>query len=166
MINSICYVVGWFWCMLWGIAGHPIIAVQGAAFLIALQLYYTNAEDSSLFNRDALLVAISIPLGFLLEMFLIQTHVIRYGDSDFPPIWIIAIYPLFALLVNHVFSFLKDYYIAAFFIAFLGIPSSYFWVNTHGDLTFGYSSILTWIIIGNCWGVLLCLLLKIANPKK
>lgn len=161
-MNSVCYIIGWFWCMLWGINGYSFVALQGAVFLIALQLYYV---DSRLFKSDAILAAISIPLGLLLEMLLIWAHVIRYGDSSLPPIWILAIYPLFALLVNHLFSFLKGYPIPAFFIGFIGIPSSYFWVNTHGGLTFGYSSVLTWIILGTCYGLFLNLLLKISNVK-
>lgn len=166
MLSSLCYVIGWSWCILWGIYGHPAIAVQGAIFLIALQLYYTKMEDSNIFTKDVILVAVSIPLGFLLEMFLIQTNVIRYGDSAFPPAWIIAIYPLFALLINHVFSFLKGNATAAYFIGFLGIPSSYFWIRSHGALSFGYSDALTWFIIGTCWGILFALLLKITRYSK
>lgn len=157
-MNTVCYIIGWFWCMLWGIYGHPFIALQGAVFLIALQLYYSN-------HKDSLLVAISVPLGFLLEMLLIHTNVIQYGNSSFPPIWVIAIYPLFALLINHLFSFLKGHPIAAFFIGFIGIPSNYFWLNSQGALSFGYSPIISWIIIGTCWGILLNLLIKIGNLK-
>lgn len=164
MLNTFCYIIGWFWCMLWGIAGHWIIAVQGAIFLIILQLYYARQENESLFIQDLKLVSVSIPLGFLIELFLIQTHVIQYGGFSFPPLWIIAIYPLFALLVNHIFSFLKQtHLIASFVIGLLGIPSSYFWLNTHGALNFGYSAVLTWLIIGTCWGLFLSLLVKVTK---
>lgn len=157
MLNSLCFIIGLFWCMLWGIYGHPLIALQGAVFLIALQLYYTE------YKQDILLVGISTSFGFWFEMLLIHTNVIRYGDSNFPPLWMIAIYPLFALLVNHVFSFLKDKAPLAFLIGFMGIPSIYFWLHTQGVLSFGYSPMLAWIIIGAFWGLLLNQLLKIAN---
>ncbi len=157
MINTVCYLIGWLWCILWGIYGHPLVALLGAIFLIALQLHY-----SRFFWSDVLLVAISIPVGFLIEFLLIQTQTIRYGNSSFPPIWIIPIYPLFALLINHLFSFLKDHAIAGFCIGFFGIPSTYFWLERHGGLSFGYSPILTWIIIGTAWGLLFSLLLKVS----
>lgn len=163
LLNSLCYTIGWFWCVILGIHGHPIIAALGAIFLIVLQLYYAKSKDISLYIQDMLLVGFSIPLGALLELFFIQTNTIQYGQNAFPPIWIIAIYPLFALVLNHTLSFLKKSSFAAFLIGFFAAPFSYFGGSSLGGLTFEYSPYLTWIIIGTGWGLFLCLLIQIAN---
>lgn len=162
LLNSICYTIGWFWCVILGIHGYALLAASGAVFLIVLQLYYTKTKDISLYIQDVLLVIFSIPLGLLLETLFIQTHVLDYGTSLFPPIWIIALYPLFALVLNHSLSFLKKNALAGFLIGFLA-PFSYFGGKSFGGLTFGYSPFLTWVIIGFFWGVFLYILIKIAN---
>lgn len=165
LLNSLCYTTGWFWCVLFGIHNQSILAVIGAVFLILLQLYCTKLKNIALYIQDVLLVIFSIPLGFFLEIFFIQTNLIDYVDGDkmFPPIWIILLYPLFSLLLNHSLEMVKKNYLASFLFGFVGAPLSYIAGVSLGGLTFPYPLLQTWIIIGICWGLFLCLLAKIAN---
>ncbi|MEI8365425.1 MAG: DUF2878 family protein [Parachlamydiaceae bacterium] len=165
VLNSLCYTVGWFWCVLFGIQGHFILATIGAVCLILFQIYYTKTKDIGLYIQDLLLIVFSVPLGTLLEIFFIQTNLIHYVNTTkmFPPIWIIFLYPLFALLLNHSLKIIKKNYFASFLFGFLGAPLSYIAGISLGGLTFPYPLILTWIMIGICWGLFLCLLTKIAN---
>lgn len=48
-------------------------------------------------------------------------------------------------------------------LGFLGAPLSYIAGISLGGLTFPYSFLPTWLMIGTCWGLFLCLLTKIAN---
>lgn len=165
LLNSVCYTVGWFWCVLFGIHNQWILATIGAVFLILFQLYCTKIKDIGLYIQDLLLVVFSIPLGALLELFFIQTSLIHYVNTTemLPPIWIVLLYPLFSLLFNHSLKIIKKNYLASFLLGFLGAPLSYIAGISLGGLTFPYPLLQTWIMIGICWGLFLCLLAKIAN---
>lgn len=164
-INSLCYTLGWFWCVLFGIHGQPIIAVIGAVLLIIIQLYCTKIKDIGLYIQDLLLAMISIPLGILLEIFFIQTTLIHYIHSNeiTPPIWIVCLYPLFSLLLNHSLNIIKKNYLRSFLVGLLGAPLSYIAGASLGGVTFIYPLFQTWIIIGISWGVFLCILTKTAD---
>ncbi|CDR33813.1 DUF2878 family protein [Criblamydia sequanensis] len=165
LINSLCYTIGWFWCVLLGIHEHSALAVIGALFLIFVQLYLAKVKDVSLYIQDLLLVLFSIPLGALLEIFFIQTNLIHYSNTTgmLPPIWIVFLYPLFSLLINHSLKFIKKNTLIPFLLGFLGGPLSYVAGQSLGALTFPSPLIPTLIIIGVSWGLFLCLLVKIAN---
>lgn len=165
VFNSLCYTIGWFWCVFFGIYGHSILAILGAVFLILFQLYYTKIKDVALYIQDLLLVIFSVPLGALLEILFIQTNLIDYANTgkSLPPIWIVCLYPLFSLLLNHSLKTIKKSYLATFLLGFLGAPLSYIAGKSLGALTFPYPLLPTWIFIGICWGLFLCLLTKIAN---
>lgn len=164
LLNSLCYTTGWFWCVLFGIHDQSILATIGAVFLILFQLYCTKIKDIALYIQDVLLVVFSVPLGAFLEMFLMQTNFIDYTNTSgmLPPIWIVSLYPLFSLLLNHSLKIIKKNYLASFLLGFLGAPLSYIAGNSLGGLTFPYPLLQTWILIGICWGLFLCLLTKIA----
>jgi predicted DCC family thiol-disulfide oxidoreductase YuxK len=165
LLNSLCYTTGWFWCVLFGIHGQSIVATMGAVFLILFQLYCTKIKDIALYIQDLLLAVFIVPLGVLLEIFLIQTNLIHYANTAkmLPPIWIVLLYPLFSLLINHSLKIIKKNYLASFLFGFLGAPLSYVAGISLGGLTFPYPLLPTWIMIGICWGLFLCLLTKIAN---
>lgn len=165
LVNSFCYTLGWFWCVLFGIHGQSFIAVTGAVFLILFQLYCAKSKDISLYIQDVLLVIFSIPLGTILEIFFIQTNLIHFANNAkiFPPIWIVFLYPLFSLLLNHSLKIIKKNYLVSFLFGFLGAPLSYFAGHSLGGLTFPYPLLQSGIMIGACWGLFLCILSKIAN---
>lgn len=165
LLNSLCYTIGWFWCVLFGIHGQSILATMGAVFLILFQLYWIKIKDIALYIQDLLLVIFSIPLGALLEIFFTQTSLIHYANTTkmLPPIWVVLLYPLFSLLFNHSLKIIKKNYLASFLFGFLFAPLSYIGGIWLGGLTFPYPLLKTWIMIGICWGLFLCLLAKIAN---
>jgi predicted DCC family thiol-disulfide oxidoreductase YuxK len=165
VFNALCYTVGWFWCLFCGLYGHSILGAIGAIFLIFIQLYYAKLKNLSLYIQDLILVILSVPLGLLLEIFFIQIHLIHYVNHTrfYPPIWIVLIYPLFTLIVNHSLKIIKKNYLYSFLFGFLGAPPSYISGASLRLLTFSYPFILTWILLGVSWGLFLCLLSKIAK---
>ena len=124
VLNSLCYTLGWFWCVLFGIEGQSILALIGAVVLLIVQLYCTKINDIALYIQDLLLVMFSVPLGILLEVFFIQTNLIRYANTTkmFPPVWIVCLYPLFSLLLNHSLKVIKTNLLASFLFGFLELP--------------------------------------------
>lgn len=164
VLNSLCYSAGWFWCVLLGVQGHSLFAAVGAVCLIVLQLLYTKAKNIGLYIQDFLLVLFSSILGTLLEMFFMATHLIRYGNHEWlPPIWIVFLYPLFSLLLNHSLRIIKTHDLTSFLFGLLGAPLSYFAGYSLGGLTFPLPLIPSLVAIGICWGLFLCMLAKLAN---
>lgn len=162
LLNSLCYTAGWFWCVLFGIHDQSIAAAIGTVVLILLQLYYAHIKDIAFYIQDVLLVIFSIPLGALLEIFFIQTNLIHYANTiSLPPLWIVCLYPLFSLLLNHSMKIIKKNYITAFLFGFVGAPLSYIAGISLGGLTLSDPFLQTWLVIGISWGFFLCLLTKI-----
>jgi predicted DCC family thiol-disulfide oxidoreductase YuxK len=165
VLNSLSYTVGWFWSVFLGVNGHFILATTGAIFLILFQLYYTKIQDIFLYIQDALLVIFSIPLGIFLEMFFIQTNIIHYVNNAkiFPPLFVVCLYPLFSLLLNHSLKIIKKNYLLSFALGFFGAPLSYIAGASLGGLIFPQQLLKTWIFLGVGFGLFICLLSKIAH---
>ncbi len=165
LFNSLCYTAGWFWCVCMGIQGQHILAALGAAFLILVQLYFVKTNNHAMYMQDLLLVVFSIPLGISLEMIFMQTNLIKYvnANSMLPPIWIVCLYPLFSLQLNHSLNFIKTSYLVSFGLGFLGAPFSYYAGLSLGAATFLHPLLHTAILIGFGWGLFLIVLTKIAN---
>lgn len=157
VFNSISYTIGWFWSVLLGIDGHPYLAVFGVGILVVLQLYYTKRIDPLLYIKDLILVLFSIPAGIFLEILFIQIGTIQYANHHFfPPLWIIALYPLFVLLLNHSLVIVKKSLLLAFLFGFFGAPFSYWSGAALGGLTISQSILISWIVLGTGWGIFLC----------
>jgi predicted DCC family thiol-disulfide oxidoreductase YuxK len=164
-LNSISYTIGWFWCLYFGIHGETLIAMAGALGLIALQLISLKKLSLLNYTEDFILALFSIPLGIALEKVLMTTGLIVYKNSSasWPPLWIIALYPLFALILNHSLSFIKKSATAAILIGFIAAPLSYLAGVKMGGAFFPHSLFITWIGIGIIWAAFLHLLSSLAK---
>lgn len=165
LVNSLCYTFGWFWCVLFGVRGENMIALLGAAVLIFFQLYLTKKNSLFLYLQDALLSLFSLFLGFFLELIFIHTHLLDYRNSGnlFPPLWILSLYPLFSLVINHSLKPIKKNLLLSFAVGFLGAPLSYMAGKNLGGLIFPHSLLTTWVFLGTFWGLFLSFLTYISN---
>jgi predicted DCC family thiol-disulfide oxidoreductase YuxK len=168
IFNTICYTIGWFWSVLLGIHGYGFLSFLGVVALLALQLFYTKKYSPILYIQDLILAIFATFFGIILEILFLLTGTISYlgTSSFFPPVWIIGLYPLFSLLINHSLNQITQNFAITFVLGFLAAPLSYFAGKALGGLTFGYSQIVSWLIIGILWGLFLCLLRYIANTIK
>jgi predicted DCC family thiol-disulfide oxidoreductase YuxK len=85
------------------------------------------------------------------------------ASTPLPPIWIISLYPLFSLLINHSLSFLKSSPFIAFIVGFIAAPLSYLAGVKMGGALFPHPLLSTWSVIGVLWGLFLVLLTAIAK---
>jgi predicted DCC family thiol-disulfide oxidoreductase YuxK len=163
LLNALCYIIGWMWAVLFGINGHTLISLIGVILLIALQLMYTKHKSLKLYIQDLGILTFTLSFGIILEVFLNLTDIVSYTGNKgiFPPVWILGLYPLFSLLINHI-SFKKTEgltFICGFFAAVL----SYYSIKALGGLDFGYPMGISLLIIGVILGLFLILLKKIAD---
>lgn len=165
LLVGFCYTLGWFWAVFLGIHGHSVLAVAGVVFLLVLQLRWIRATDVAAYIQDVILVFISVPLGFFLEMLLQSTQCILYSHTSlFPPIWIVGLYPLFALAFTHSLRHIHAYSFACFMVGFVGAPLSYLaGISLGAKLTLMHPIWLALCILGFFWGLFLCLLAKFVH---
>jgi len=116
MVQNIFYwllfYVAWFWCLWWGVRDHTFIAVIGgaASIIFQLQLFYVSRRQ--LFYQDLAVVLCTIFCGALIEFLFLNNALLVYTTdsrsySFFPPLWVLILYPMFGLTVNHSLKFLS-----------------------------------------------------------
>lgn len=165
LFTSICYTIGWFLCLLCGAKNQSLLAFLGAFTLIAVQLYHIYRAYPVDFTPDVILVLVSIPTGIALEIFLVKMGMLKYHEHNslFPPIWIIMLYPQFALFLNHSIAFVKKNKLLPFLFGFIGAPPSYIGGASLGAATLFYPQWQLWLILGASWGLYLFFLTEIAK---
>lgn len=161
LLNSVLYTLGWFWCVWWGANNLSWIAFFGAFALIVTQLINIAFIDKYAFRKDMCLSVGALALGFIQELAFLKSGVIVYSNANFnfPPLWILVLYPLFALLLNHSLQFLQKSYWLAFLVGLLGAPLSYIAGEYMGAVILKYSLSMTWVVIGISWGIFLVVLI-------
>jgi len=165
LFNCFCYILGSLWSVFFGLRGMYPIGVLGVLFLLIIQLIYTKRHSLALYIEDIIIMPIVIFFGTLLEMTFIRLKIVHYADalSHFPPIWMIAIYALFSLLLNHSLMQVSKKQLPTFLSGFFGVPISYMIGHFFTDLSFPHGKIIAWLVLGSFWGLFLCFLRAITN---
>ncbi len=168
IFNLTCYIIGFVWSVFFGVRDLEFISFLGVAFLIVIQLIHTRRHSEFTFIQDLLLIPFCTIFGIMLEMVLIKAGAIHYTDqiAIFPPIWMIVLYPLFSLLINHSLMPATNSQFVTFIVGFFGVPISYMIGHYANGLIFPHSVLYTWVVIGTCWGIFLCFLKYFANIIK
>lgn len=130
-MSSFYYTFGWL-LLVWLGAHHESMwgLVAGTA-LVALFLGFQRIYNRKLYIRDLVVFIGSLALGFVFEAILLTSGVLSYAtenslSANFPPAWILFLYPLFGFTMNNTLQFLlNDWRIAALF-GFIGGPLSYY----------------------------------------
>ena len=161
-MNLIYFIIGWLWCVLWGINGYAFFATLGAIALITTQIIYKKSDYS--FTKDLIFMGFVTVSGIFLEMLLMQTKLITYENNWlFPPLFIICLYPLFSLLCNHSLEKIMKNKLLSIALGVVIAPISYFSINSLHGLNFTYPPYLTWILISILFGAYFYLIRYLKN---
>ena len=110
-INFIGFQIGWFACVLGAAYGQTLLAVVAVLFIIALHLY-RNTSYAELY-----IILTAMVIGFIWESFLVTSGWLSYGlaaDSVvFAPVWLVAMWALFATTINLSMAWLKNHWFLA-----------------------------------------------------
>lgn len=157
-VNGILYGISWFVLVSYG---H-----QHSALLSTLTLLSCFTAQFLLFYKyDAISLRIGFPLaisawilGLLLEVAFIHLRVLAYPNNEFfPPLWILALYPLFSLTLNSSLKFLNKSLLLSFFLGGFGALFSYFSGESLGAVQLFVPRAYPVIVV--FWGVFLTLLI-------
>lgn len=151
IINILGFQICWFGLVLFGNSFVPI-----AISLLVIHLIFLSKGENEL-----LLVATIVCVGGLVDSLLALSAIFVFSSSLFIPLWLIVLWACFASTITHSLSFLKKWpllqVVAGLFIA----PLSYIAGNKLNVVEFSYSPLITYLMLGVIWSVLLLLFFRL-----
>ena len=165
LINVIAFYIGWLLCVMGGAIGKTLWPTLAALTILGGQLLL---ESKKIVKRDLFLILFSVIAGFFLEVTILSLGILKYASPNsinpiFPPYWLITLYPLFAMTINHSLSWIKrNIWLAAFFGAFGG-PFSYLAGNKLGGIVFLLPKWQVLLALGVLWAFFLPILTSFAT---
>lgn len=159
--NFVLYNVGWFATVYFAAQGQAWIANCVIALVVSAHLLSIAA-----WKKEALMLALAGLIGIVWETALVTTGILSYpaspGFGMLAPSWIVAMWVLFATTINVSLSWVKrSLWIAAVFGA-VGGPLAFVAGKAFGAVAFGHP-VLSPLVIGAGWAILLPLLCRIAD---
>ncbi len=124
LINFVLFQVGWF-ILIWGAAHQKLLLSMIVTGLILL-IHIMQAPRK---KEATILLVIIMLLGSIFDQFLLLTNLVIYKSQFieyFVPIWIIALWGLFATTLNISLSWLKSNNVLAVLFGLIGGPVAYF----------------------------------------
>lgn len=160
VINFVLFQVAWFICVISAARQLEWFAVLSIALAIAVHLLLVKERKAEL-----LLILTAGLIGLLLDSLLISLGVFTpmnsWGLANFAPLWLIALWMLFGITLNHSLRWLQQRYLVAAVMGFVFAPVAYWAGQRLGALTFppDQSPVFSLLTIGICWILVTPLLL-------
>jgi hypothetical protein len=162
ILNFVLFQAGWFACVLTG-AGvlPPLTGVAAVSVIISIHLL--RADNLS---NELVLAIFALIIGVIWESSLLMTGLVNYTTGQhvagLPPAWLIALWPLFATVLNVSLKWLKGrYWLAAAFGA-VGGPLAFYAGHRLGAVTFDDTTIAL-LVLAAGWAALTPLLIAMAT---
>lgn len=158
--NFILFQIGWFCCVIGGASSEFYwIGVVAVAVIIAIHLIRAN----NIQNEIVLIVA-TMMLGTAWDSGLTIAGIFSFSNgivvNGLVPIWMIAMWALFATTLNVSLKWMKNRYLLAIVFGALGGPIAYYAGNRLGAVEFNTTSTaLIAVAIG--WSIIMPLLIAL-----
>ena len=151
IFNLTLFKAGWVAVVFFAAANLPAAGALAALGVVALHLWRSPVRRAEL-----ILVGVSALIGFTWESFLVLAGVLQYGTGSavpgVAPIWIVAMWMLFATTLNVGMRWLRK----------SGGPMSFLAGQSAGAVTLT-DPVYSVIIIGLGWALLLPALVNVAS---
>jgi hypothetical protein len=160
LINFILFQIGWFACVISAASQLEWLALLSIAIVIAIHFFLIKDRLSEL-----QLILIAGIIGLLLDSTLITLGVFtptsNFGYQGIAPLWLVGMWMLFGITLNHSLRWLYQRYVLAALLGFVFAPIAYLAGQRLGALTFppDHSPMISLLIIGTCWLIVTPLLL-------
>jgi hypothetical protein len=158
--NFMLFQIGWFACV-WSAAAHrPWIGVLVTTGVVVIHLLRAPLPQAEL-----KLIMLALVLGLVFDSVLVRQGWIQYSSGivapNVAPYWIVALWGLFATLLNVSLRWMRGRWIVAALFGAIGGPAAYYGGLRLGALEFGnWRAALVALAIG--WAVLTPLLLALS----
>jgi hypothetical protein len=153
--NLVLFKLGWVACVMFAAAGKPLLSLLSVVAVVLIHLPQLAAPA-----KEALLLATAVLLGLVWESALVALGIVQYPGHEhawLAPVWILAMWALFATTINHGLAWVKRYWVYAALAGGIGGPMAFYAGANLGAVTFPNTTIAL-VVIGAGWAVLLPLL--------
>ena len=124
LINFVLFQFGWF-VSVWGAAQQKLpLSMTGVALILLVHIMQASQKKEA-----TILLFIIMLLGSIFDQLLLITNLVTYENQfvdTLVPVWIIAMWGLFATTLNLSLSWLKSNRVLAVLFGFIGGPAAYF----------------------------------------
>jgi hypothetical protein len=160
LINVALFQIGWFTCVWSAAVNQPWIGVLVVVGVVAVHLWRSPVPQ-----REAQLIVLALGIGSVFDSALVWQGWLKYSSGilapQLAPTWIIALWGLFATVLNVSLRWMRGRWAAAALFGAFGGPAAYYGGLRLGALEFGdLSAGLTALAIG--WAALTPLLLALS----
>lgn len=164
IINMACFYGGWFYCMREATGPNPFLGPLLILFLLVYHLATTNT-----FRVDLKLIVIMSLVGTVVDSIYIWSGLMTFKGGYvccpyIAPMWITALWALYATSINHSLEWLKlHYYLIAAPLGAIGAISSYIVGIRLGAAEIHMQELVVLGVIGLIWAVNVPLSLKLSH---
>ena len=160
IINFSLFQIGWFAAILGAAHGYVYPGIFAALMILIIHIKLTKADQSEL-----KLYAFTALIGFIFDGLMQFFNFIIYFNPGWPfpltPLWIVVMWLLFAMTLNHSLSWLKRRYVLSFVFGALGGPLAYVAGEKLGAVEI--TSDLSLVILAISWAMITPLLMKYSD---
>jgi len=151
VLNFLLFYVGWGFCLTGAVTGNPFLG----PIIVAFFLLYHLIQERFRLAEIVMIIAVSL-YGTLSDTLFLNLGLIEYkgGYESLPwlaPLWVTAIWALFAMSVNHSMVWLRVNRLLAAVFGMGGGMVSYFAAVRVGAAVFYPSTIAVLAIVGVVW---------------
>lgn len=161
LINLVAFKIGWLACVLGGAHGLPLLGT-GIALLIVGAHVATAAQP----RNELVLVLTAGAIGAAFDSLLAATGLLVYSSgvllAGTAPYWIVAMWLLFATLLNKSLRWLHGRTVTAAVVGLIGGPLAFYAGHKLGAVEFGDFT-AAMLALGIGWGAILPALMHLAR---
>jgi hypothetical protein len=159
--NFVLFQIGWFSCVLSAAAHQPWIGLLMTTGIVVIHMLRAPIP-----MMELKLVLLALAIGLVFDSLLVWQGWLQYSSgivfSNVAPYWIVAMWGLFATLLNVSLRWMRGRWVLAIVFGAAGGPAAYYGGLRLGALEFGNMPAgLTALAIG--WAVLTPLLLALSS---
>lgn len=152
ILNLVLFKAGWVACILFAAEGFHALSIASVAVVVTAHLIAQPVA-----RKEALFLLCASAIGLLWESTLVWSGLLVYPGAEnaaLAPLWIVAMWTLFATTINHGLSWVKRWWVYGAVAGGVGGPLAFYAGASAGAVVFTN----TWLalaVIGAGWAVLL-----------
>ncbi len=164
VINFVLFQIGWFVCVLSAVNNSAWIGITVVTLIVLWHLFQAHTSVSAI--TESLLLVIALLTGLIWESLLLHLQLVSYpshpANSLIAPVWILALWPLFATTFNLSLRWMKNKLALAAVFGFVGGPLSFYAGHKLGGVNF-HNLTISMITLAIAWAILVPAMLYISR---
>lgn len=152
LYNFVAFQAAWFAAVLAAAHGREWLGLLAIAVVVAVHLWIARRR-----RGEWLFLASALPVGFVVDEILHRTGAVvgrgTIGPASFAPVWLLAMWPLFATVFGESMSWMRGRHAVAVVFGVVGAPLSYLGGMRLGALEL-HAETWRWLLpIAVTWGI-------------